>query len=186
MDYTKRRNLNRGFMKLEVWQRGMDLFELAFRLAEPVHDFKLKSQFTDAAQSTAANISEGYGRRTLPEYLQFLYFAKGSLAEALTRAAGLWKVKLISDRDFETFDPLHYEVENKLLALISSLESKQPNHEWRTTLPQSQNRPMIHQPKDQSEVLGEFNRIAEAERHAASSVTLLDLVQRWQPKQIGG
>jgi len=36
----------------------------------------------------------------------------------------------------------------------------------------------------QSEVLGEFNRIAEAERHAASSVTLLDLVQRWQPKQI--
>ena len=27
MDYTKRRNLNRGYMKLEVWQRGMDLFE---------------------------------------------------------------------------------------------------------------------------------------------------------------
>ena len=33
MEYTKRRNLNRGYMKLEVWQRGMDLFELAFRLA---------------------------------------------------------------------------------------------------------------------------------------------------------
>jgi len=33
MDYTKRRNLNRGYMKLEVWQRGMDLFDLAFRLA---------------------------------------------------------------------------------------------------------------------------------------------------------
>ncbi len=24
MEYTKRRNLNRGYMKLEVWQRGMD------------------------------------------------------------------------------------------------------------------------------------------------------------------
>jgi membrane protein len=36
----------------------------------------------------------------------------------------------------------------------------------------------------QSEVLGEFNRIAEAERHAASSVTLLDLVQRSQAKEI--
>jgi len=27
MEYTKRRNLNRGYMKLEVWRRGMDLFE---------------------------------------------------------------------------------------------------------------------------------------------------------------
>ena len=28
MEYTKRRNLNRGCMTLEVWQRGMDLFDL--------------------------------------------------------------------------------------------------------------------------------------------------------------
>ena len=27
MEYTKRRNLNRGCMKLDVWQRGLDLFE---------------------------------------------------------------------------------------------------------------------------------------------------------------
>lgn len=44
MEYTKRRNMNRGYMKLEVWQRGIDLFELAFRLAAPMSDFKLKSQ----------------------------------------------------------------------------------------------------------------------------------------------
>ena len=72
MEYTKRRNLNRGYMKLEVWQRGMDLFDLAFRLASPVSDFKLKSQFTDAAQSVSANVAEGYDRRTLPEYLQLI------------------------------------------------------------------------------------------------------------------
>ena len=45
-NYTKRRNLNRGYMKLEVWLRGMDLFELEFRLASGVADFKLKSQST--------------------------------------------------------------------------------------------------------------------------------------------
>ncbi len=135
MEYTKRRNLNRGYMKLEAWQRGMDLFEMAFRLSKGVSDFKLKSQFTDAAQSVSANIAEGYGRRSLPEYLQFLYFAKGSLAEALTRAAGLWRVKLISDGDFEEFDKLHYEVENKLLKLIESLEAKRGTGEWSDTLP---------------------------------------------------
>ena len=96
MEYTKRRNLNRGYMKLEVWQRGMDLFEMAYRLAAAVADFKLRSQFTDSAQSVSANIAEGYGRRTLPEYLQFLYTAKGSLAETLTRGCGLRRVQLIS------------------------------------------------------------------------------------------
>src|SRR5512136_1670430 len=96
MKYTNRRNLNRGYMRLDVWQRGMDLFALAFRLAGTVADFKLKSQFTDAAQSVSANVAEGYGRRTLPEYLQFLYVAKGSLGEVLTRACGLLNVELMS------------------------------------------------------------------------------------------
>jgi four helix bundle protein len=137
MEYTKRRNLNRGYMKLEAWQRGMELFALAFRLATVVSDFKLRSQFRDAAQSVSANIAEGYGRRSLPEYLQFLYYAKGSLAETLTRAMGLQTVKIISDADFESLDQLHYEVENKLLRLIESLEKKRGTNEWHDTLPPS-------------------------------------------------
>src|SRR6266481_1449232 len=135
MEYTKRRNLNRGFMRLEVWQRGMDLFKMVFRLGGQVSDFKLKSQFADAAQSVSANVAEGYGRRSLPEYIQFLYVAKGSLAEALTRACGLRRTKQISEADFESFDKIHYEVENELLALINSLEAKRENHDWRATLP---------------------------------------------------
>ncbi|MGA2278882.1 MAG: four helix bundle protein [Verrucomicrobiota bacterium] len=139
MEYTKRRNLNRGYMKLEAWQRGMDLFVMAFRLSKDVSDLKLKSQFRDAAQSVSANVAEGYGRRSLPEYLQFLYIAKGSLAETLTRVIGLQAVKFISNDDFEDFDKLHYEVENKLLRLIGSLENKRGTNEWRDTLP-----PTIH------------------------------------------
>jgi four helix bundle protein len=135
MQYTKRRNLNRGYMKLEVWQRGMDMFTLAFRLTAHTADWKLRSQFVDAAQSVSANVAEGYGRRTLPEYLQFLYTAKGSSAEALTRAIGLSNARLISPKDFEEFDQLHYEVENKLLSLIASLESRRETDNWQTTLP---------------------------------------------------
>ena len=123
----------------------MDLFEMAFRLAAAVHDFKLRSQFTDAAQSISANVAEGYGRRSLPEYLQYLYIAKGSSAEALTRAAGLWRAKLVSDPIFAEFDKLHYEVENKLLKLIESLEAKRGTGEWSDRLPQHSNNPEIHQ-----------------------------------------
>src|ERR1017187_10974059 len=114
MEYTKRRNLNRGYMKLEAWQCGMDLFVMAFRLSANVSDLKLKSQFRDAAQSVSANIAEGYGRRSLPEYLQFLYTAKGSLAETLTRAIGLQNVKLISNEDFEGLDKLHRSEERRV------------------------------------------------------------------------
>ncbi len=147
MEYTKRRNLNRGYLKLEAWTRGMDLFALSYQLSATVGDFKLKSQFRDAAQSVSANIAEGYGRRTLPEYLQFLYFAKGSLAETLTRAIGFKTSNLITPAEFEGLDELHYEVENKLLRLIESLEAKRGTGEWRESLPsiQSSSNPVFPQ-----------------------------------------
>jgi len=132
---TTRQNLNRRYMKLEAWQRGMDLFELVFKATASVQDFKLRSQVTDAAQSISANIAEGYSRRTLPEYVQFLFFAKGSLGEALTRSIGLHNVGLLSVAQFESIDSLHYEVENKLLGLIRSLEAKRADGDWDGALP---------------------------------------------------
>jgi four helix bundle protein len=129
-------------MKLEAWQRAMDLFVLTFRLSARVSDLKLRSQFRDAAQSVSSNIGEGYGRRSLPEYIQFLYTSKGSLGETLARAIGLHAVELISNVEFDELDKLHYEVENKLLRLIESLEAKRNTHDWRDTLPT--NNPRIH------------------------------------------
>jgi four helix bundle protein len=143
---TKRQNLNRRYMKLEAWQRGMDLFELVFKSTANVLDFKLRSQVTDAAQSVAANIAEGYGRRTLPEYIQFLYFAKGSLGETLTRSIGLHNVGLLNADQFESIDALHYEVENKLLGLIRSLESKRADGSWDDALPAPHPPSSIHHP----------------------------------------
>src|SRR5882724_7338551 len=74
MNYeTELRNKNRGYMKLIVWQKAMELFELVWTIVftENKIDFKLRSQLADAAQSVSANISEGYGRRSLKEYIQF-------------------------------------------------------------------------------------------------------------------
>ncbi len=140
VNVTRKQNLNRRYMKLEAWQRGMDLFDLVFKATENVQDFKLRSQVRDAAQSVAANISEGYGRRTLPEYLQFLYFAKGSLAETLTRSIGLHNVGSLTRDQFEAIDALHYEVENRVLGLIPSLKTKLAGETWNTGLPPVQPR----------------------------------------------
>jgi|tagenome__1003787_1003787.scaffolds.fasta_scaffold20983407_3 four helix bundle protein len=133
MDFqTELRNKNRGYMDLIVWQRAMDLSELSWKLVyvEAIVDFKLRSQFVDAAQSVAANIAEGYGRRSVKEYIQFLYTATGSLAENLTRAIGLLRVELIPESRFQNFNELHYEVENRLLRLIEKLEQKRDSGDW--------------------------------------------------------
>lgn len=119
-------------MNLVVWQKAIDLFELAWRFSyvEANVDFKLRSQFVDAAQSVSANIAEGYGRRSINEYIQFLYPSLGSMAETLTRAIGLHRAELISDKRFEDFNRLHYEVENRLLRLIGKLEQKRDDGDW--------------------------------------------------------
>ena len=134
MDYyqTERRNKNRGYMKLIVWQKALQLFELVWKTAfvESKLDFKLRAQLADAAQSISANISEGYGRRSVKEYIQFLYVALGSVAETLTRTIGLLRTGQISANQFEEIDRLHYEVENRLLRLIEKLEQKRDDGDW--------------------------------------------------------
>ena len=129
---TELRNKNRGYMNLIVWQKAMELFELAWKTVyvEAKIDFKLRAQFADAAQSIAANISEGYGRRSVKEYIQFLYIALGSAGETMTRAIGLNQTGQLSAARMHEFDLLHYEVENRLLRLIEKLEQKRDDEDW--------------------------------------------------------
>ena len=132
-DYTtERRNKNRCYIGLIVWQRAIELFELVWKVAyvESKIDFKLRAQLADAAQSVAANISEGYGRRSVKEYIQFLYVALGSMAETMTRSVGLVRTGQIGQDRFEEIDVLHYEVENRLLRLIEKLEQKRDDEDW--------------------------------------------------------
>ena len=133
MNYeTERRNKNRGYMKLIVWQKGMELFELVWTIVfrEAKIDFKFRSQIADAAQSVSANISEGYGRRSLNEHVQLLYYALGSMAETMTRPIGLRQTKQIPESRFNDFDVLHYEVENRLLRVIEKLEQRKDDGDW--------------------------------------------------------
>ena len=133
MNYeTELRNKNRGYMKLIVWQKAIELFELVWAMVftENKIDFKLRSQIADSAQSVSANISEGYGRRSLNEYIQFLYYVLGSLAETMTRAIGLSQTRQIAEGRFHHVDLLYYEVETRLLRLIDKLQPKRGDENW--------------------------------------------------------
>lgn len=130
-EYTSLKNLNRGYMKLDVWQKAVELHRLVWQTIDSAMvDFKSKSQIIDAAQSVSSNISEGYSRRSIKEYLQALYTSLGSLSETLTRSIGFLETKKMTQEQFHKIDVLHYEVENKLLRLVGSLQKKMDEGTW--------------------------------------------------------
>jgi len=131
-EYTKRRNVNRGYMKLDVWQEAMELFRMTNEILKSAVnvEFKLRGQILDAVQSISSNISEGYCRRSINEYLYYLNISLGSLGESLTRMIGLQITGKVNTDHFEKFDTLHYSIENKLLALIKSLQTKRNTNDW--------------------------------------------------------
>lgn len=128
----ERKNINRGFKKLRVWQDAVSLYVLACQIFAgfPFELKKVAANSIDAAHSISRNISEGYCRRSLKEYLNHLNFALGSCGEFHSCYVSFKQAGQISDDEHEELDALHYRVENELLKLIESLQKKQKGEAW--------------------------------------------------------
>lgn len=122
----ERKNINRGYKKLRVWQDAVDLYVLINKVCSKIamHNLKTSSNLIDAANSISRNIAEGYGRRSKKEYLNFLNYSLGSCAECHSGYYSFYKAELITEETYEQIDQLHYKVENQLIKLIESLQSK--------------------------------------------------------------
>lgn len=134
---TERRNINRGFKKLNVWNDSITLYQLTCKLLQnkPFEIKKVCSNTIDAAQSVCRNIAEGYCRRSIREYLKHLYISLGSLGELYTSLYSMLKANQISETEFEEIDSLHFKTENEIIKLIQSLERKEQNSEWIDKMP---------------------------------------------------
>ena len=91
---------------------------------------KIAANSIDAAHSISRNISEGYCRRSLKEYLNYLNFALGSCGEFHSCYESFKQANQITHDEYEQLDQLHYKVENALLRLIESLQKKQKDQNW--------------------------------------------------------
>ena len=86
--------------------------------------YSLTSQIRRAAVSVPCNIAEGYGRKTTPEYIRFLYIAYGSNCELETQLLLSGDLGYIETGRLEILQDKVGEVERMLKALIKSLERK--------------------------------------------------------------
>lgn len=127
-----RKNKNRGYQQLRVWKDAISYYALTCRVFRRF-SYELKrvaSQAIASSDSVHRNIAEGYCRRSIREYLQFLNFALGSLGESVSGLYAYREVKQITEDDFQKLDALAYKLENGLLKLVQSLEQKSERGEW--------------------------------------------------------
>ncbi|MFB0520819.1 MAG: four helix bundle protein [Desulfatiglandales bacterium] len=128
----KRYNLNRGYQKLRVWQDAILLYTMILKEFKglPFEFKKIAGQEMAAADSIHRNIAEGYCRRSIREYIQFLYVALASLGETVSGLFASKAANVISEEQFEKLDSFCYKVENELISLIRSLENKRDKGDW--------------------------------------------------------
>jgi len=131
-----RKDINRGFKRLRVWQDAVSLYILACNIVSsfPFELKKVAANTIDAAHSISRNISEGYCRRSLKEYLNHLNIALGSCGEFHSCYESFKQAGQITEEEYERLDQLHYNVENSLLTLIESLQKKQKDKDWEDNL----------------------------------------------------
>jgi four helix bundle protein len=97
-------------MKLEE----LNVYKLSMDMAEKIWEIVVKwdyftkdtvgKQLIRAADSIAANLSEGFGRYHYKENVNFSYYSRGSLYETKTWLAKAHNRNLIPDESFESFN----------------------------------------------------------------------------------
>jgi four helix bundle protein len=118
----------KSYRDLRVWQEGLNLAEMAYRLVAtfPKDElYGLTSEIRRSASSVPANIAEGYGRGGRATYVQFLRIAQGSLKELETHLLLALRVDLASNASTDPLLKKSDEIGRMLNRLIASLQAKQ-------------------------------------------------------------
>ena len=128
----QRKNINRGYMKLRVWQDARTLYIQTWNVFRhfPFELKRVASQQIASIDSIHRNIAEGYCRRGIKEYLQHLNIATGSAGESVSALHVYCPAGHITEEEFEQMDTLAYKLENGLKKLIESLQLKQADKDW--------------------------------------------------------
>jgi four helix bundle protein len=129
---SSRRNVNRGYRQLRVWEDASLYYAITCRVFRKFPHMlqRVASNQIASVDSVHRNIAEGYCRRSVNEYLQFLNYALASTGESVSGLHVYREAKQISEGDFEEADTIAYRLENGLKRLIASLQAKRNSKDW--------------------------------------------------------
>jgi four helix bundle protein len=126
------KNKNRGYQQLRVWQDSIEFYRVTSQVFRklPYELKRVGSQAIAASDSVHRNIAEGYCRKSIREYLNFLNIALGSLGENVSGFHAYREAGQITDEEFAALNRLAFKLENGLLKLVESLERKKLDGDW--------------------------------------------------------
>ena len=118
------------FKKLEE----LEVYQLSEKLADEVWEtcvtwdnfakYTVGKQLVTAADSISANISEGHGRFSMKENLQFCYYARGSFGETKNWLRRAYKRKLLTEQQVDSMKNIIDTLGPKLNAYITSIKNQ--------------------------------------------------------------
>jgi len=112
-----------NFYRLKIWEKAHSLTIEVYKVTKifPSHElYGIVSQLRRASASIAANIVEGYSRRSRKEFIQFLYQARASLDEVIYFLILSKDLKYLPDSEFEKL----INAASELMKMINSFISK--------------------------------------------------------------
>jgi four helix bundle protein len=115
------------FRELIVWQKSMSFVTEIYKVSKQFpkdENYGLTSQIRRSAVSIPSNISEGYGRDGVNDYLRFLNIAMASLFELQTQLEISYNLEYIDKENFDSLYELSREIERMLSSFIRSIKSK--------------------------------------------------------------
>jgi len=116
-----------SFEKLGAWKKARELKNEVFELVKKFpkeEKYRLVDQLIRSTRSVNGRISEGHGRRTFPDRLNFSIQARGSLSETLNHMIDAFDCKYITDEELLYYRMKISDAERPLNGYVSWLESK--------------------------------------------------------------
>ena len=124
---TNERPKPKHYKELLVWQKGMNLAKLVYKLTMrfPSEErFGLTSQMRRAAVSVPSNIAEGRGRFGLGGFLYHLSVATGSLMEVETQFLISERLEYLNPSEARAVLEKTAEVRRLLAGMVRALRTK--------------------------------------------------------------
>ena len=119
----------RTFEDLAAWKKARDLANAVYALTNDsplAKDYGLRDQLRRASVSVLSNIAEGFERDTTPDFIHFLFMAKGSAGEIRAQLYIALDQNLISKEQFDTVSTSARQVSGIISKLITYLKNRHP------------------------------------------------------------
>jgi four helix bundle protein len=123
------------FEDIKAWQEARVLAKMVYGVVNSDQhfdsDYRFREQIQSAAVSIMSNIAEGFSRRTTKEFVQFLFIAKGSVAEVQSQLYVALDQSYINEEKFDELYSKSEEVARLISGFIRYLLNKDKPQEFK-------------------------------------------------------